>query len=74
MNSTESCPLDLFCTEEEIFELLAGIDTTKSNGPDGISGKMLKSTASSITPALTKLFNLSIKVMVSYRLNGSWHE
>ena len=58
----ESCPLDLFCTEEEIFELLAGIDTTKSNGPDGISGKMLKSTASSITPALTKLFNLSIKL------------
>ena len=45
----EGCPSDLFCTEEETFELLASIDTIKSSGPDGISGRMLKSTAASIT-------------------------
>ena len=43
-------------------DLLSSIDTTKSSGPDGISGRMLKSTASSITPSITKLFNLSIKI------------
>ena len=30
--------------------------------PDGLSAKMLKETAQSITPAVTKLFNISIKV------------
>ena len=56
------CPSDLLCTEEEVLELLTNIDTTKSNGNDGILGRMLKSTATSITPSLTKLFNLSIKL------------
>ena len=58
----ESCPHDLLCTEDDVYELLSCIDTTKSNGPDGISARMLKFTASSITPAITKLFNLSIKL------------
>ena len=34
--------------------------TDKANGPDGISAKMLKGTALSITPMLTCLFNMSI--------------
>ena len=42
--------------------MLSCIDTTKSNGPDGISACMLKITAGSITPAITKLFNLSSKL------------
>ena len=45
-----------------MFDLLSSIDTTKSSGPDGISGRMLKSTASSITLSITKLFILSIKL------------
>ena len=45
-----------------MFDLLSSIDTTKSSGPDGISGRVLKSTASSITPSITKLFNLLIKL------------
>ncbi len=37
------------------------MDVNKSSGTDGISVRMLKYTASSITPSITRLFNLSIK-------------
>ena len=60
-SESSTCPDDLLCTEEEVYGLIAGIDTANSNGPDGISGKMLKATAMSITPAITRLFNISIK-------------
>ena len=56
------CPDDLFCTEEEIFDYLSSLDTTKANGPDGISAKMLKESSPAITSSLTKLFNTSIKL------------
>ena len=55
-------PEDLYCSEEEVFELLSHLDTSKSNGPDGISARMLKHTAISITPSITWLFNLSIRI------------
>ena len=42
------------------MELLRALDTSKANGPDNKSAKMLKSTAVSIVPVLTKLLNLSI--------------
>jgi len=32
-----------------------------ASGPDGISGQMLRGTAESISPAVTALFNLSLK-------------
>ena len=54
-------PDDIFCTEVEIFNLLNAMETTKASGPDKISGKMLKGTATSLTPNLTELFNLSIR-------------
>ena len=54
------CPPELLCTEDEVLELLLALDTSKANGPDNISAKMLKSTAVSIAPVLTKFFNLSI--------------
>lgn len=54
------CPQDYLCTEEEVFDLLLSLDTTKASGPDGLSARMLKFTATSITPSVTKLFNLSI--------------
>ena len=41
--------------------MLNSLNTTKANGPDGISARMLKNTAPSITPSLTKLLNLSIQ-------------
>ena len=43
--------------------LLENTDVSKSNGPDKISGWMLKATAHcSIHPSITKLFNLSIQL------------
>ena len=54
------CPEQFLCTEDEILEMLLSLDTTKSSGPDGISATMLKQTAVSIAPGITKLMNLSI--------------
>ena len=48
---------------------LHGLDVSKSSGPDGISAKMLKYTAVSITPSITQLFNLSIR---SSRVPRDW--
>ena len=55
-----NCPSDLLCTENQITDLLLSLKTAKSTGPDSISATMLRSTAASIAPSLTKLFNLSI--------------
>ena len=43
-----------------MYQLLTALDTQKASGADGISAKMLKATAQSITPSLTMLFNKSI--------------
>ena len=63
------CPDDLLCSEEEVIDLLLSLNTSKANGPDGISATMLKSTAHSIAPGLTKLFNKSIS---SGRMPLTW--
>ena len=42
-------------------DLLASLDVSKSSGQDGISARMLKFTAYSIAPSLTKLLNLSLR-------------
>ncbi len=57
---SKDCPQHLLCAEDVIFDQLIALDTSKSTGCDGISAKMLKSTADSVTPTLTALFNLSI--------------
>ena len=44
---------DMLCTEDEVFHLLGTLDATKASGSDGISSKMLKFTAASITPMIT---------------------
>ena len=64
-----ACPQELFCSEEEVYELLAKPDPSKASGPDGISAKMLKGTASCIATVLSKLFNKSI---VSGKIPSSW--
>ena len=63
------CPEEFLYNEDEVIDLLLSLDTTKANGPDGISATMLKSTAYSIAPGITKLFNKSI---MSGRLPNSW--
>ena len=60
---------ELLCNEDSICELLLSLDVSKSNGPDGISARMLKCTAVSIAPAVTQLFNLSIRLG---RVPNSW--
>ncbi len=42
--------------------MLRALDITKANGQDGISTRMLKSTAAATAPSITKLFNLSIQL------------
>ena len=54
-------PQEHLCTKDEVYDLIAELDDSKSSGPDGISVKMLKATITSITPSLTILFNLSPK-------------
>ena len=56
----EHCPEQLLSTEASVFDLLAQLDTTKSTGCDGISARMLKQTADSTAPILSKLINMSI--------------
>ena len=51
----------LFCSEEEVFRLIMKLDCSKSTGPDGISARMLRETALSITQPLTSLFNMLIQ-------------
>ncbi len=52
---------DLLCTVEEVCGLLSALDVSKATGPDGISARMLKTTAEFIAPSITKLFNLSLQ-------------
>ena len=51
---------DLLCTPSQIEALITALDPQKASGPDGISVKMLKATATSIAPSIAKLFNISI--------------
>ena len=60
--SPDSCPTDFLFTEEEVYSLLSTLDTTKANGHDDILARILKETALSITPAVTELFNISIRL------------
>ena len=48
------------CTHDEVFKLLSTHKVNTATGPDGISSIMLRGTATTITPALTTLFNLSL--------------
>ena len=57
-----TCSEDLLCTTEEVLSYIQTLDATKASGPDGISIRMLKHTATNIAPSLAKLFNISVKV------------
>ena len=64
-----ACPEELYCSEQEVYELLTNLDHKKASGPDGISGRMLKGTATSVAPVLTMLFNRSIQ---TGKLPSAW--
>ena len=65
----DNVPDEILCDEDAVCDLLASLDVSKSSGPDGISARMLKHTAASIAPSVTKLFNISIK---SGRVPRAW--
>ena len=62
-------PEDLLCTEDVTIELITKLEISKATGPDNISARMLKETATSIASSLTKLFNLSLS---SGHLPSAW--
>ena len=63
------CPENLLCSEQEVMEIIASLDVFKASGPDQISVRMIKGTASSIAPVLAQFFNVSIK---SGRIPSAW--
>ena len=67
--TTRDCLSELLCKVEDIFEMLCTLDMSKASGPDGISGRMLKNTACSIAPTLTKIFNHSGIVPDEWKLS-----
>ena len=58
--SLSLCPEHFLKKEAEVYELLVGIDVTKSTGPDEITSGMIENAAYSITPPVTAIFNQSI--------------
>ncbi len=53
---------DLTLTVEEVQAALESLDSTKATGPDGIPARLLKETASVISPSLCKLYNKSLEL------------
>ena len=53
-------PPQQLCTVDEVYHLLSSLDPVKATGPDLVSARMLKQTATSISPAVTRLFNMSL--------------
>ena len=53
---------EMNCTISQVEQLLQGLEASKACGLDKISAQMLKHTASSIAPSVTKLFDLSIRM------------
>ena len=49
------------CSQEEVLDLLSTYKLKTATGPDGVSSRMLRETARSISPSLIELFNLSLK-------------
>ena len=53
-------PDEFLCTANQVFDFIHSLDSTKAAGADGISMRMLKATASSISKSPSDLFNKSI--------------
>ena len=61
--ASRSGPLlsNISCSQEEVLDLLSSYKLETATRPDGVSSRMLRETARSISPILTELFNLSLK-------------
>ena len=60
INSPSVCHVDYLCFEDEVFHLILFLKLNKKSGSVNITVKMLRATAVSITPAIMKLFDISI--------------
>jgi len=60
---------EFICTEELVLNLISSLDVKKATGTDAISARMLKATAPSIVPSVTKVFNLSL---ATGRFSAAW--
>ena len=69
--NSSTFPAELLCTENVIFDMITELDCNKSLGPDDISARMLKGTATSVTPSLTCPFNLSLS-SECFQMLGKW--
>ena len=56
----------ILCTEGEVYHYLRMLDTAKANGPNNISARMLKQTASSVAPSLLH-YSISRFLRASYK-------
>jgi len=56
---TEATLDSITTTPFEVFRILRSLDTSKASGPDGISNRILKECADSLSNPLSRLFNLS---------------
>ena len=70
-SSETPCLPEMFCTVTEVEQFLQDLEVSKASGPDKISSRMLKMTAASIAPSITKLFNLSIR---TGKIPDQWKE
>jgi len=67
LSCTDACPEPsgspehIFCTDEEILEMILNLDASKASGSDEISVRMITGTAPCIAPILAQIFNTSTK-------------
>ncbi len=47
---------------DDVYKLLRKLNTSKATGPDNIGNMLLKKCAPSVTPVLTRIFNLSLSL------------
>ena len=60
VDSEPLLPDDMRCTDDDVHHFICSMDPSKANGPDGISVRMLISTAATISSSLANLFHFSL--------------
>ena len=58
---TDNVIADLVCSGANVEKLLLGLNTNKATGPDGVTARLLREAAPSISSSLSCLFNMSLK-------------
>ena len=63
-NNIQLGPLlgNITIVQNDVYEILSKLNTGKATGPDNIGNTLLKRCAPSITPVLTRIFNLSLSL------------